>query len=170
MRTILFIISALTLISCGSEDNTLTQRNSIWRDHNKADNPSFYSNDESCDKIIGRINFKTILHRGFDEPNVFEGLMTHSAYIINKDKAIYLDNKGDTIDNGNCNCQNGILTINWEKSNHKKMEYGIYFRDASTVELRFFDYKKTMDYYLGLSQDYHKGEKNNPTKILGSLN
>lgn len=63
-RFLVFGIVALVFLSCRSQQ-------SIWRDPGVNDEPSHFSKDVSCDKILGELKYQAILHKGFSEENIF---------------------------------------------------------------------------------------------------
>lgn len=164
----LYVILGVLLVSCGINRNAQNE-DSIWRDEGIRDKDSKYNVAQRCEKIRGTIEYKSILHKGFLEPNVFNGMIVMNTLEITEDSAYYRDIYGNIKDQGRCECQNGILSIYWEILFKRTIEYEVYFNSRKSVELRYFDYFKDTDYYFTADSSYLKGEPNNPTKISGEL-
>ena len=138
---------------------------SEWRDNDGADSCSYYSEDELCNKIIGKLEIKSRLHKSALENGVFEGGMSSRWLEIGTDSIIYYTPSGEIADRGDCSCSNGTLIIDWEKGDNLPENAKIYFKSPDFVELRYYDFPfsfKTMQY------DSLK-EKSNPTKIIGTI-
>jgi hypothetical protein len=156
------------LCSCSIWQNKTVEQ-SIWRDAGVADKKSKYKPEKRCDKIIGTIDYNTVVHKGFIEPDIFNGMALTNSMNITPDSAFYLDMYGTIKDKGSCNCENGILTVEWFMLFKRTIEYEIYFNSKKSVELRYLDYYKDMDYYFTGDSSYLVGTPNNPTKIIGTL-
>jgi len=168
MRLLILIWLAVLLSSCSILQNKTVEQ-SIWRDPGVADKKSKYSSSERCSKIIGTMKYKSVVHKGFMEPDVFNGMVLMNSMRISTDSAYYLDMYGTQKDKGSCNCKNGTLTVNWTMLFNRSIEYEVYFNSKKSVELRYLDYYKDMDYYFTADSSYLVGTPNNPTKIIGTL-
>lgn len=150
----------LLLIAC---DGTTSASSSEWRDDENTDHPSHYSPQESCKKIIGRINIISRLHK--NASGIFEGGMSSRWLEIQEDSAIYFKPSGEVADKGKCDCQNGVLQIDWKLGDNLPEECTIYFRSSDSVELRYYDYP-----FIFNNLNYDKTKPaTNPTKILGTI-
>lgn len=138
---------------------------SEWRDHNGPDNCSYYSDKESCSRILGKLNMISRLHKGTLEKGVFEGGLSSRWFEIKDKSIVYFKASGEIADKGQCDCKDGILKINWESGANLPEESRIYFRSADSVELRYYDYPFD---FMALRYDSLK-PKTNPTKILGVI-
>lgn len=146
-------------------ENKRCEDSSEWRDHNGPDNCSYYSSEESCDKIRGKMAIITQLHKGFLEKDVFEGTISNRWFDIKGNSVIYYEPSGEIIDNGNCNCMDGILKIKWKNGKNVPAKAQIHFNSSDTVELRYYDFPMNFRKH---SMDTTKS-KTNPTKILGVM-
>ncbi|GAB4248143.1 MAG: hypothetical protein Kow0027_10410 [Saprospiraceae bacterium] len=70
-------------------------------------------------------------------------------------------------DKGPCRCTEGFLSVDWKLLFGRKIDYEIFFKDESSVELRYFDYKKDLAYYLSGDSSVLHGKRDNPAKIVG---
>lgn len=167
-KTIITISLALfVLVGCANElrKRDLCEEHSEWRDNNGADSCSYYSNEESCNKILGKFEIKSRVHKGAYEKDVFNGGQS-SRWLIIKEKSIeYYDPSGEIADKGTCNCEKGKLNIKWEKGDNLPERATIYFNSPDFVELRYYDYPFSMG---DIQYDKSK-RKNNPTKIIGTI-
>ena len=159
-----------SLYACDSDNNKsisnkVCEESSIWRDNNSSDKCSFYDDGAACDKIIGKLEVISRLHKGALDPGVFEGGMSSRWYQITKSKITYYTPSGDMADQGSCNCSDGLLTVDWKNRFNRKMEYKIYFNSKDQVELRYFDYP----FDFNILQYDSASAPNNPTKILGTI-
>lgn len=152
-------------IAIPSGPREICDTTSIWRDHNGVDSCSFYSEDQRCKQIIGRFNVITRLHKGALEKDIFGGGQSSRWYEIEESRIRYYKPNGDVADEGNCNCKDGILSVKWESSNQKTVQYQIYFNTPDQLELRYFDYPFDFNTF-----QYDSTKRaNNPTKILGVM-
>jgi hypothetical protein len=144
---------------------TVCSEKSIWRDKNGIDSCSFYTKEETCEKIIGKLSIISRLHKGLLEKDIFEGGMSSRWFEIEKDSIKYFKPSGEIADRGTCNCNNGILAIDWETGDGLPKECEIYFNSNQSVELRYYDYPYNFNTF---EFDTTKAPKN-PTKILGNM-
>lgn len=107
---------------------------SEWKDHNGPENCSYYSDTESCSKILGKLNMISRLHKSTLEEGVFEGGVSSRWFEIKDQSIVYFKPSGEIADRGKCNCKDGILKINWESGANLPEESRIYFRSADSVE------------------------------------
>jgi len=142
---------------------------SIWRDPGVKDGPSFYPKEVSCDKILRELQYQAILHKGFSEENIFNGMIVQNSMLIEKDSAYYINVYGEVLDRGACSCRSGILTVDWQLVLRRSIAYEIHFNDSTQAELRYFDYKKDLDYYFSGDTSLLSGMPDNPTKIVGTM-
>ncbi len=161
-RFLVFGVVVSVFFSCRSQQ-------SIWRDPGVKDEPSFYSKEVSCDKILGELQYQAILHKGFSDENIFNGMIVQNSMIIRKDSAFYRNVYGEVLDNGVCACLDGVLTVSWNQVLRRSIDYQIHFNDSAQVELRYFDYRKDLDYYFSGDSSLLKGLPDNPTKIVGMM-
>ena len=148
---------------------TASETSSIWADDGKADTQPFYSPEESCERIIGTIEWEYVLYKGFNTEGVFGGLGAMNYFEIRQDSAFYKGVNGNYLDRGICHCQDGKLTVHWTEKLGRKITYQLHFEDSITVELRYFDYKKNMEYLLSGDTTLLTGEMDNPTKVRGKI-
>ncbi len=168
MKLIFASLLGLMLCSCSIWQNKTVEQ-SIWRDAGVADKKSKYKPEKRCDKIIGTIKYNTVVHKGFIEPDIFNGMVLMNSMKITTDSAYYLDMYGTIKDKGSCNCENGILTVDWLLLFNRTIDYEIYFNSKKSIELRYFDYYKDLNYYITGDSSYLVGTPNNPTKIIGTV-
>ncbi|PHR24532.1 MAG: hypothetical protein COA38_16385 [Fluviicola sp.] len=161
------IISAITLLGCKSNSKirTLCVEDSEWRDNDGPDSCSYFSKDEMCEMVIGKLNIRSRLHKGVLENGVFEGGMSSRWLEIEENTISYYTPNGEIADKGNCSCSEGILKIEWEKGDNLPEEANIYFNSEDFVELRYYDYPFSFSTF---KYDTLK-PKNNPTKIIGTI-
>jgi hypothetical protein len=153
----------LVISSCSS--SKICNKHSEWRDNNGPDKCSFYSESESCEKIIGRLMIRSRLHKNLFEPGIFEGGMSSRWFDIKTDSIFYYAPKGNISDKGRCYCSNGILKVEWEIGQGLPKEATIYFNDAQSAEFRYYDYPYSFDTF---QYDTTKSATN-PTKIMGQI-
>lgn len=163
----ILIFSLFYLTGCNGKPikRNICNKHSEWRDNNGIDSCSYFSDGESCDKILGKLEIKSRLHKGALEKDIFEGGMSHRWFEITKDSISYYKSIDEITDKGSCNCSNGKLKINWENGNNVPKEAIIYFNSPDFVELRYYDYPFSMNTF----QYDSTLEQNNPTKIIGII-
>jgi len=81
MRLLILIWLAVLLSSCSILQNKTVEQ-SIWRDPGVADKKSKYSSSERCSKIIGTMKYKSVVHKGFMEQDVFNGMVLMNSMRI----------------------------------------------------------------------------------------
>lgn len=96
-------------------------------------------------------------------------MIVKNSMLIRRDSAFYLNVYGEVLDNGACECVNGVLTVAWHKILSRPVEYQIHFNDSVQVELRYYDHKKDLDYYFSGDTSLLTGLPDNPTKIVGTI-
>ncbi|WP_300661833.1 hypothetical protein [Fluviicola sp.] len=168
MKFVYTIFLALSICSCqdsGDYSDQLCEESSEWRDHNGPDFCSYYSQMSTCDKVKGRINIISRLHKGALEKGVFGGGLSSRWFEIKKGSIVYFEPSGEIADKGTCSCENGVLKIDWELGDNVPEECAVYFNSPDTVEFRYYDYPFRFN---SLQYDSLK-PKTNPTKILGVL-
>lgn len=168
MRKLIIIICSVFIISAcanSKKSNITKEATSEWRNNNEIDSKPFYSLNESCHQIIGKLKIKSRLHKNLMEKNIFGGGVSSRWLEITKNSITYFTPNGAIADQGICHCENGILTVNWEIRYKRQMEYKIHFNTINAVELRYYDYPYSFDTF---SYDMSK-EPINPTKIIGSI-
>ena len=146
-------------------ENKPCEASSTWRDHNGPDNCSYYSPEESCDKILGKMTVVSRLHKGLLEKDVFEGGVSSRWFVVKKNSITYYKPSGEIADEGSCNCNNGLLKINWQNGKNVPEAALIHFNSPDTVELRYYDFPLKPNSF----QPDTTKSKNNPTKILGVM-
>jgi hypothetical protein len=169
-KTVLFLvlITIALITSCVNSKKTsdsINENASEWRDNNEVDSVSFYAANASCDKIIGKLKMKSRLHKNLMETGVFGGGMSSRWFEIKKDSIVYFAPDGEIADRGSCQCQNGILKVNWDVRYDEQMEYIIHFNSKDFVELRYYYYPFSFDTF---TYDMTK-PPTNPTKIIGTI-
>ncbi|WCO00249.1 hypothetical protein [Psychroserpens ponticola] len=166
---IFIIICGLFLFAaCKNEKEANDGKNesfSEWRDNNEIDSISFYNSNDSCNKIIGKLNVKSRLHKNLMEKGIFGGGMSSRWLEIKKDSITYFAPNGEIADRGKCNCENGVLKVNWEVRYSRQIEYKIHFNSKDFVELRYYDYPFSFDTF---EYDTTK-DPTNPTKVIGTM-
>ncbi|WP_152973360.1 hypothetical protein [Lacinutrix mariniflava] len=167
MKIIMFLsISIMFLFfNCGNVKQSNNEQFSEWRDNNGIDSASFYPSNEACNKIIGKLKIKSRLHKNLMDEGVFGGGMSSRWYTINEDSIKYYNPNGVVADHGECNCENGILKIDWKVRFNRRIEYIIHFNSENFVELRYYDYPFSFDTF---TSDTLK-KPNNPTKVIGVM-
>ncbi|MCB9289749.1 MAG: hypothetical protein H6560_20765 [Lewinellaceae bacterium] len=140
-----------------------------WRNDGEADPPSYYGSEESCEKILGILAYQSVEHKGFETEGRFAGIPAANFMEIRADSAFYLNAYNEVKDKGACRCENGKLTVDWADMFGREIEYEIYFKDDTSVELRYLDYKKTLKYYYFGDKSALDGPMDNPAKVIGTL-
>lgn len=165
--TVLIAIALSILAGCNGsiQKRGICDEHSEWRDNNGPDSCSYYTKDESCKKLIGKLQIKSRLHKGALENGVFEGGMSSRWLEITKNSIIYYTPNGEISDKGDCVCSEGILKIEWEKGDNLPDEATIYFNSQDFVELRYYDFP----FSFSTLQYDTLSEPNNPTKIVGTI-
>lgn len=166
-QTLIMALSMLILEGCNSatKNREICDKHSVWRDNNGPDSCSFYAKDIVCEKIIGKLEIKSRLHKGTLEKGIFEGGMSSRWLEISKKSIMYFAPNGEIADKGDCSCSEGILKIDWEKGDNLPEEVTIYFNSSDFVELRYYDYPFSFN-----TLQYDSLRKpNNPTKIIGTI-
>ena len=175
MKTTLLLITLLIsgwinlLTAQAAPHETPPQVTSIWVDDGKADYPPFYSPEESCERIMRSIAWEYLLYKSLKEEGVFGGFASMNTFEIRPDSAFYKDANGVHVDEGDCSCENGKLTVNWTKKLGRTITYQLHFFDSVFVEFRYFDYKKSMEYLFSRDTALLTGNIDNPTKIIGRI-
>lgn len=164
---LIITLSILTLVGCNSNNGNrgICNEKSEWRDKNGVDSCSFFSEVELCNKIIGKLEIKSRLHKNAFENGIFEGGISSRWLVIKKDSIKYFAPSGEITDKGSCSCSNGKLKIDWENGDNLPEEAIIYFNSADFVELRYYDFPFSFN---TLQYDSLKSP-NNPTKIVGII-
>ncbi len=171
----LYVVAGLVslLLSCATKSVKTKEtvgEPSIWRDNNGKDPASYFGSQETCEQILGEYNSTMILHKGFENsPNTFAGTPYKRKYIFRGDSVFNIQiNTGKLMDKGRFSCLEGKMKVNWEKD--RDIEYEVYFRDKNTVELRYFDYLKNLNFYLFGDSTSIVGTPNTPSKIIAVRN
>lgn len=113
---LIIALFVFTLIGCKSNSTQkICVEQSEWRDNDGVDSCSYYSKNELCDRIIGKLEIKSRLHKSALKNGVFEGGVSSRWLEISHDSIKYYAPSGEVADRGNCNCKHGILNVNWEK-------------------------------------------------------
>src|SRR5690606_17244835 len=94
-----------------------------------------------CARVKGDWRGLRIVQQNFENnENQFQGISIFNYFIINE-SLVFTISKDDTLmDAGRCECESGILTINWERTK-KSLKYVIHFNSENEVELRYWDKK-----------------------------
>ncbi|MNK05529.1 hypothetical protein D3C87_234120 [compost metagenome] len=144
---------------------TVCTEQSIWRDNDGADSCSYYSTNESCEKVLGKLMIRSRLHKDLLENKIFEGGLSSRWLEIGKDSIHYFTPDGELVDKGSCHCANGIMKIDWKIGENLPEECEIYFNSADFVELRYYDHPFNFNVF-----EYETEKKaDNPTKIIGTI-
>jgi len=165
---LLLMILLVILYSCEEKKNEkrgICTEKSIWRDKNGADSCSYFSKEESCKHLTGKLSILSRLHKHFIDKNVFEGGMSSRWFQISDDSISYFTPAGEIADRGACQCKNGVLTIDWEIGEGLPKKAEVYFNSPDFVELRYFDYPFSMNTFRF---DTLK-TPDNPTKMVGTI-
>ncbi|MDX1279521.1 hypothetical protein, partial [Oceanihabitans sediminis] len=70
LNIFIIICGMLIFANCANskkQNKIESENSSIWRDNNEKDSISFYSSNESCEKIIGKLKIKSRLHKNLME-------------------------------------------------------------------------------------------------------
>jgi hypothetical protein len=164
-KSLLIVLSVVFLIGCKGNNQNVCVEHSEWRDNNGPDSCSYYSENETCKKLIGKLEIKSRLHKNSLDNGIFEGGMSSRWLEIKKDSITYYTPNGEIDDRGKCNCSNGKLKIDWEKGDNLPEEATVHFNSKDFVELRYYDFPF---YFNTLKYDTLK-TKSNPTKIIGTI-
>jgi hypothetical protein len=167
ISSLIIALAVLTLVGCDSNNSNseICNNESEWRDKNGPDSCSYYSENELCVRIIGKLKIKSRLHKSSLENGVFQGGMSSRWLEISKDSIKYFTPSGDLADKGKYTCTNGTLRIDWKKGDNLPEEAKIHFNSSDFVELRYYDFPFSFNSF---QYDSLKG-KINPTKIIGTI-